>query len=290
LGHTAQSSILGFSMSQTRDDSNDLALFAPWLTRWNLVPDGEVIVGTWAKVMPVRCNGEPAMLKAGLTDSEASALDLLSWYEGQGAVRLLERGDTAVLMERAVGQRSLAAMARGGDDERALRVLCDTATRLHAERAIPPPPSLLPLARRFERLEPASAAVGGVLARAWDEAKLFLATAHEERPLHGDLWHDNVRDGGVRGWLAIDPKGFLGERTYDFAIMVGTPDFPDIAAELERLRRRARFVADVAELDYSRLLSTVLIDAGLYAVWSMSEAQPDRALAVAEIAAAAVSA
>jgi streptomycin 6-kinase len=277
-------------MGQTHDNGDDQALFGPWLRRWNLVPDGEVIAGTWAKVIPVRSNGEPAMLKAGLTDSEASALDLLSWYGGEGAVRLLARGDTAVLMERAVGERSLAAMTRAGDDEEALRVLCDAAARLHAGRAIPPPPSLLPLARRFERLEAASSAIGGVLTRAWDEARLFLATAHEERPLHGDLWHDNVRDGGARGWLAIDPKGFLGERTYEFAIMVGTPDFPNIAAEPERLRRRARFVADMAALDYSRLLRTMLIDAGLYAVWSMSEARPPRALAVAEIAAAALSA
>lgn len=267
---------------------SDAALFAPWLERWALTPDGEAISGTWATVLPVRRGDELGMLKAGLTDSETAALDLLAWYDGDGAVRLLERGDGAVLMERAVGTRSVADMARAGDDEGALRLLCEAAARLHAARALPPPPSLLPLAERFAPLEAGAAAHGGILARCWDEARVFLATAHDERPLHGDLWHDNLRDGGPRGWLAIDPKGFLGERTYDFAIMVGSPDFPAIRAEPERLMRRARFVAETAGLDLSRLIRSMLIDAGLYAVWSMQGGEPPDALAVAEIAAGAL--
>jgi streptomycin 6-kinase len=269
----------------------DEDLFAPWLARWALTPDGEPIAGTWAKVLPVRrAGGEPAMLKAGMTGSEAAALDLLAWYDGHGAVRLLERADDAALMERAMGERSLAASARAGDDEGPLRLLIAAAARLHAERANPPPHSLVPLATRFERLQPAAAAGGGILARCWEEAELFLATAENERPLHGDLWHDNLRDGLERGWLAIDPKGFLGERTFDFAIMTTTPDYPEIAAEPERLLRRARFVAETAGLDHSRLLRAILIDAGAYAVWSMSEGRPPAALAVAEIVAAALDA
>jgi streptomycin 6-kinase len=269
---------------------SDEDLFAPWLARWALTSDGEAIAGTWAKVLPVRRDGEPAMLKAGMTEGESAALDLLAWYDGRGAVRLLEREQDAALMERAMGERSVAAMARAGDDDGALRLLIAAADRLHAQRAAPPPSSLVPLATRFDRLEPAAAAHGGILARCWDEARLFLATAEDERPLHGDLYHDNLRDGLERGWLAIDPKGFLGERTFDFAIMTTTPDYPEIAAEPERLLRRARFVADTAGLDHSRLLRAILIDAGAYAVWSMNEGHPPRALAVAEIAAAALDA
>ncbi len=267
---------------------SDEALFAPWLERWDLTPDGAAIAGTWAKVLPVRRGDERGMLKAGITDNEAPGLDLLAWYGGDGAVRVLERASDAVLMERAIGERSIAEMARAGEDERALALLCDAAARLHAPRPLPPPPSLQPLADRFERLEPVAAVHGGTLARCWDEARLFLATSEDERPLHGDLWHDNLRDGGPRGWLAIDPKGFLGERTYDHAIMVGTPDFPKIAAEPERLLRRARFVAERAGLDHSRLLRAIIIDAGCYAVWSMTDGRPPDALKVAEIAAAAL--
>jgi streptomycin 6-kinase len=224
------------------------------------------------------------MLKVGMTAEEKAALDLLAWYDGEGAVRILGRADGAILMERAVGERSLTAMARAGDDETALSVLCAAAARLHAPRAAPPPATLVPLSERFKPLEAAAGTHGGVLARCWTEALSLLATSRDERPLHGDLWHDNVRDGGARGWLAIDPKGFHGERTYDHAIMVTTPDFPAVAADPERIRRRAAFVARTAGLDPVRLMRCIMVDAGLYALWSISGGHEPRALAVAEIA------
>jgi streptomycin 6-kinase len=263
----------------------DMTVFEPWLARWSLKPDGAPISGTWASLLPVRRGDEPAMLKAGMTAEERRSVDLLAWYDGEGAVRLLQQGDGAILMERAIGETSLTAMTRAGEDEAALSVLCAAAVRLHAPRPAPPPKTLVPLAVRFTPLEAAAAARGGVLARCWDEARGLLASSRDERPLHGDLWHNNVRDGGERGWLAIDPKGFHGDRTYDYAIMVGTPDFPAVADDPERVRRRALFVAQTASLELARLLQSMMVDAGLYALWSMSGGHAPRALAMAEIAA-----
>jgi streptomycin 6-kinase len=262
----------------------DMTAFEPWLDRWGLQPDGAPIAGTWASLLPVQRGDQPAMLKVGMTPEEKAALDLLVWYDGEGAVRILERNDKALLMERAVGEISLKALARAGDDEAALSVLCAAAARLHVPRDRPPPDRLIPLSERFKPLEAAAVTHGGVLARCWTEALALLATSRDERPLHGDLWHDNVRDGGARGWLAIDPKGFHGERTYDHAIMVTTPDFPAVAADPERIRRRAAFVARTADLDSVRLMRCIMVDAGLYALWSMSEGHEPRALAIAEIA------
>src|SRR5580692_4930815 len=124
----------------------DMTVFDPWLKRWDLTPDGDPIAGTWASLLPVRRGGEPAMLKAAMTREERHGLDLLAWYGGDGAVNILERGDRAILMERAVGERSLKAMARAGEDEAALSVLCAAAKRLHASRSTLPPDSLFPLA------------------------------------------------------------------------------------------------------------------------------------------------
>jgi streptomycin 6-kinase len=263
----------------------DMALFDPWLKRWGLTADGNPISGTWAKLLPVKRGDQPAMLKAAMTREERHGLDLLAWYRGDGAVKILERGDKAILMERAVGERSLKAMARAGEDEAALTVLCAAAKRLHASRSMLPPDSLFPLAERFKPLEAAATKHGGVLARCWTEAQSLLATARETRPLHGDLWHDNVRDDRARGWLAIDPVGFVGERTYDYAVMVTNPDFPAVAADPERIRRRAAFVARTADLHLVRLMRCIMVDAALYALWSMSEGHEPKALAVAEIAA-----
>ena len=220
--------------------SIDMMIFKPWLDRWGLQPDGSPIAGTWAKLLPVLRDGEPAMLKAGMTAEEKKALNLLAWYDGDGAVRILERDEKAILMERAVGERSLKAMAKTGDDEGPLTVLCAAATRLHAPRTTSPPDTLVPLSVRFEPLRQRALTHGGILARCWTEAQSLLATSRDERPLHGDLWHDNMRDDRRRGWLAIDPKGFHGERTYDYAIMISTPEFPSARPSPEQVQRRAR--------------------------------------------------
>ena len=40
--------------------------------------------------------------------------------------------------------------------------------------------------------------------------------------LHGDLHHENIMH-GPRGWLAIDPKGVLGDPGFDAANMFYNP-------------------------------------------------------------------
>jgi streptomycin 6-kinase len=105
---------------------------------------------------------------------------------------------------------------------------------------------------------------------------------------HGDIHHDNVLDGGVRGWRAIDPKGLIGERCFKFANLFRNPTAA-IALAPGRMERRAAIVAAKAGLEQRRLLLRVLAYAGLGAAWSLeSGEEPGASLAVAERAAAAL--
>jgi streptomycin 6-kinase len=134
----------------------------------------------------------------------------MEWWDGDGAARVLARANDAFLLERAEGFASLADMARDGRDDEACRVLCAVADRLHASRP-KPPPELVPLPHWFRELQPAAAIHGGILARCAEVAQALLAEPREVGVLHGDLHHGNVLDFGVRGWLAIDPKGVAAE-------------------------------------------------------------------------------
>ncbi len=119
-------------------------------------------------------------------------------------------------------------------------------------------------------------------------ARALLAEPRQVVPLHGDLHHGNVLDGGPRGWLAIDPKRLRGERAFDFANIFCNPDL-ETAAAPGRLARQAAVVAAAAGLERARLLRWVLAYAGLSAAWTLSDDEhPEIALAVAEIAAAAL--
>ena len=107
---------------------------ATWLDRWGLVPDGAPFLTAVARLLPVRRDGRPAMLKLSAAEEEPAANALMAWWDGDGAARVLARDGGAVLLERANGTGSLAAMARGGRDDAACRILCAVAARLHAPR------------------------------------------------------------------------------------------------------------------------------------------------------------
>ena len=95
-------------------------------------------------------------------------------------------------------------------------------------------------------------------------------------------------DAGIRGWLAIDPKGLLGERTFDFVNILRNPDAVTALAP-GRFGRQVDVLADSAGLDRHRLLKWTLAFAGLSAAWHLADREPaDLDLAVAGLAAAAL--
>jgi streptomycin 6-kinase len=259
--------------------------FDDYLARWGLTPDGAPIATRSSDLLPVRRARVPAMLKIAREAEERRGGLLMSWWGGDGAARVLAQDGAALLLERATGQGSLVEMARRGRDDEASRILCAVAARLHAPRPCPPP-ELIPLPRWFEALEPAAARHGGVFRLAAATARELLAKPSEVVVLHGDIHHGNVLDFPPRGWLAIDPKGLVGERYFDFANLFCNPDLGTATAP-GRLARQAAVVAETAGLDRSRLLGWILAWAGLSAAWHLEDGEPaETALSVARLAAA----
>ena len=263
--------------------------FRPWLDRWRLTPDGEAFATRFgSRLMPVIADGAPAMLKIAGGEEERNGAALMAWYAGEGAARVLAHDDWVLLLERAIGERSLGTMAQGGQDDEATTILCQVAAGLHAPRSQPPPASLVPLPTWFRQLEPAAAAHGGAFVKAAVAARELLGSSRDVVVLHGDYHHGNVLDAGERGWLAIDPKGLIGERGFEYANLFRNPD-AESALSPARMRRRAAIVAELAGLDRTRLLKWVLAYAGLGAAWSYDSGHVEDArvgLAIAEIAAA----
>ena len=264
-----------------------LESFAPYLALWKLMPDGTPLRTTASCLLPVSRGGEPAMLKIALSVEEARGGRLMGWWEGKGAARVLAHDGNALLLERAEGSRSLASMARSGADETACRILCRTVATLHATRK-PAPSGLVPLEDWFEGLASAAVTLGGIFTTAHATARELLSSREGVIPLHGDIHHDNVLDFGERGWLAIDPKGLIGEHGFDYANIFCNPDLPT-ATDAGHFARRVAIVADEARLDRRRLLQWILAWGALSASWSLEDGlNGDTALAVAKLAAAKI--
>jgi len=80
-------------------------------------------------------------------------------------------------------------------------------------------------------------------------------------------------DFGPSGWLAIDPKGLIGERGFDFANIFTNPDLdnpvPRVAPVPEIFKQRLDIVTGMAGLDRKRLLKWIIAWCGLSMTWSL---------------------
>jgi streptomycin 6-kinase len=205
----------------------------------------------------------------------AAALDAHEWFSGDGFVPVLEvdRERGTVVMERIEPGTQLFALLPEREEEA-------TAVAADVMRALWRPPAAdhgFPTVRDWGR------SLSG-----W-EAGLFFELCDsmgEEVVLHGDLHHFNVLRSGDGRWLAIDPKGVVGERAYEPGAMLRNPhpallDEPDPAG---LLRRRSAQLAEALELDLERVRAWAYVQALLSAAWCVEDGwDPSFALAVAEV-------
>jgi streptomycin 6-kinase len=242
------------------------------ITTWNLVADGPEIETPSSWLLPARQGAVVAMLKVHKPESdERPGTDYLRYVAGNGAVRVLAADDDALLMERAMGVRSLLDMAVAGDDRGAAEILAATVAKLQVPRAGPVPSTLVPLERHFASLFD-RAHEHPLLQRSAACARALLSSPREVIALHGDLHHSNVLDGGPRGWLAIDPKGLLGERTYEVANLLGNPwPHGDIVHHSGRMQAISNLYADRLGMAVDRVLAFALAHAGLAASWHLDD-------------------
>ncbi|WP_341317432.1 aminoglycoside phosphotransferase family protein [Paraburkholderia sp. IMGN_8] len=265
-------------------------MFAEYIVKWDLLPDGEPIRTHSSRLLPVRRHGVAAMLKVALEAEEKSGVQLMVWWDGDGAARVLAHDADAILLERAQNSHALADKVRTGDsdaDDAATEILCAAAARLHAPRN-KPLPELIGLPRWFQSLWPAAQQYGGWLTESAAAAQALLAAPQDPVVLHGDIHHGNVLDFGPRGWLAIDPKGLYGERGFDYANIFCNPDRQSALAP-GRFERRVEHVAQLAGLDRRRLLQWILAWSGLSAAWILETGEtPDIDMDIGKLAAGAL--
>ena len=82
-----------------------------FLEAWRLVPDGPLLTTRSSWLVAVQHEGSPAMLKVARIPDEQSGHRLMTWWDGQGAAKVLASSADALLMERAASARNLAQMS-----------------------------------------------------------------------------------------------------------------------------------------------------------------------------------
>lgn len=251
-----------------------------WLNRWDLLPDGEKFSTHTSILLPVKTatHGIKAMLKVTDDADEQTGNSLMAWWEGHGAAQVLAYEQKAILLARATGNASLLAMSKNGQDSAACRVLCATTNTLHNNQNINPLPKLTPLHRWFAAIKPATDEHGSILGYCAEISQELLSSPQDVVVLHGDVHHDNVLDFASSGWLAIDPKGLLGERGFDFANIFTNPDLghPElyVARAPSIFKQRLQIATEISGINRERLLKWIIAWCGLSATWSLEYNNP----------------
>ena len=248
--------------------------------RWSLEVGSPFPNLSYNWVVPaLREDGVPAVLKLSFPGdkeflTEAAALTA---FGGRGICRLLELDLTggAMLLERLQPGRPLTTVE---DDEEATALAASVMEKLR--RPAPPDhafPTVSDWARGFERLRRRfDGGTGPMPENLVGEAEALFAelllSEGEPLLLHGDLHHENVLSAGGGSWLAIDPKGIVGERAYEAAALlhnpVGSLDAPDPRGLLQR---RLDVLSEELGLDRARVRAWGLAQAVLSAYWGLED-------------------
>ncbi|OHV59824.1 3'-kinase [Mesorhizobium sp. LCM 4577] len=262
--------------------------------RWK-VSAPELIAETFSsRIWKVtREDGSPAIVK-DLKPFDDVADELrgehyLAWRRGEGAVRLLSRDGHRMLIEYAGDRLLCEHLAEHGDDA-ATAIAAGVMAKLLSSSEHTPPPNLQPLRERYAslfRVAKADRTAGrtSLYVHAADLAERLLADQHEIKPLHGDLHHDNILF-GPRGWLAIDPKGVLGDPGFDAANMFYNPlDRDDLCLDPRRIEHMADIFGETLGQSPRAILDHAIAYGCLSAAWHREDknaVDENRELAVVE--------
>ena len=261
-----------------------------YLQAWDLTDPQPIAETATSHVYTVRAQGETVVLKilTAVGAEEQHGAVALRWFDGRGAVRLLRHDAGAHLLEYVAGN-DLVPLVQRGDDEAATRIIASVLNQLHSVPQPASPDGLMPMRRRFQSLFAQAAqdeqtGRDTIYYRAVPLVESLLTNPLDERVLHGDMHHENIRYHAERGWLAFDPKGLYGERTFDAANTLCNPiAVPELITNETRLLRNAAILAEAMHIPLPRVLAYTFAYACLSAVWFLEDGvDPGSTLWVAE--------
>lgn len=229
-----------------------------YLARWGLTEPKLLAQSAWSRVYLANAGATQRVLKLLKEGERAEAIGALAlrYFDGHGAVRLIDADEHAQLLEYADGEEVTRLVERGRDGD-ATDVIADVIDALHAN-ATPPPPGIptleeyfAPLFERAQRERKQGDA--SLYVRAENLTRRLLESSVEISVLHGDIHHANIRQ-SPRGWLAFDPKGIYGDRAYECCNVLHNPVMPELVFDESRLLRTAQRLAGRLDLNVERIL------------------------------------
>ncbi|HZO72457.1 MAG TPA: aminoglycoside phosphotransferase family protein [Ktedonobacteraceae bacterium] len=248
--------------------------------RWNLTIGAPVGNLSFNYVAPaVLADGTEVILKTGLTNEFPAQPEALRHFDGHGTVQLLayDERDEAMLLERLRPGTSLRAVE---DDEVAISAAAAVMRRLW--HPLPeqhyPFPTVNDWGKDFANVRKLyDGGTGPFPAAMFDRAeKLYAelcASMSEPVLLHGDLHQDNILSAEREPWLAVDPKGVIGEPAYEVGAILRNfwPDILSIPDPKSLMARRIDQLSAELGFERERIYNWGFSQAVLSVLWGVED-------------------
>ena len=243
---------------------------------WNVVLEETLERSTSVLGFGVRGRDRVVLKITKQTGDESHSGKVLRAFAGYGAVRVYESETNAVLLERLEPGDQLVNLVKRGKDEEATRILAQVIEKLAYHNAPIECPTAADWGRGFDRyLDSGDQQIPGELVH--EARELYQDLASSQRTtmlLHGDLQHYNVLFDNERGWVAIDPKGVVGELEYEVGAILRNPvELREFYTTPAIISHRLGTLTDLLHLDHSRALNWSFAQAVLSAIWNIEDGQ-----------------
>lgn len=201
--------------------------------------------------------------------------EVLDAFDGNGIVRVYDYIEGAVLIERLNPATSLASLTLDGRGDEATEILAEVIQRMsHPRESLKAVVTLQDWGSAFQRyLASGDKQIqGSLVERGQHLYSELCASQRDTRLLHGDLQHYNVLFDCDRGWVAVDPKGVVGEIEYEIGASLRNPyEKPELFASPETVNRRLTIYGARLKVVYDRALAWGFAQAVLSAIWSVED-------------------
>lgn len=256
---------------------------------WDLELENEPKVYATGLIAFASQNAIPYVLKLfGSESDEKMSATILNHYNGHGAVNVIRASEHALLLERAIPGIHLKSLSLEEKGDESTHIFCDVVKGLHSKADIPEGVSTIDdfWGKGFDSyLHSGNTRIATPLVKKAKQMFFELTGSQDKQVLlHGDLHHDNILLDEKRGWLAIDPKGVIGEAEIEVAAFLKNPiGHPKIYANKEIISNRITTISGKLNLNQERVIRWAFALTVLSCIWLTEiDENPDDWLTLAE--------
>jgi streptomycin 6-kinase len=233
-------------------------------------------------------NNQAVVLKISCDEKTiADERQALMYFNGDGCIQLIDYHPDyhALLLQQATPGTSLTVLYPTQVDY-VMDCYVDTMKKLHS-KCLPKQHYYRHISdwlKAIDNLIPNQPCPAHLLAKAIHLKNKLLTSMTTQIFIHGDLHHDNILKNGNE-WLAIDPKGIIGEpafeiAAFDFMYVNELANNTDIKNIFET---RINLLAEKVNLDAQRIKDWVFVRLILMAAWHVEDnSDPSSAITLAE--------